>query len=90
MDEEALLVGGDSNGERSKSDAVTELLAHETTMEESRVGAGLGEGGAVVGAVETEEEPRADASSRNATDDGLDMLGVLRYGGMGLWGLGVG
>ena len=83
MVEEALLVGGDSNGERSKSDAVTELLAHEATTEESRVGAGLGEGGAVVGAVETEDEPRADASSRNATDDGLDMVRVLRYGRKG-------
>ena len=80
MGEEALLDGGDSTGERSKSDGVTELLAHEAVTEESRVGAGLGEGGVVLGAVEAEAEPRADASSRNATEDGLDMLRVLWYG----------
>ena len=80
MVEEALLDGGDSTGERSNSDAVTELLAHETTTEESRVGVGLDEVGGVVGAVEAEAEPRADASSRNATADGLDMLIMLWYG----------
>ena len=30
MVEDALLDGGDSSGERSRSDAVIELLAHET------------------------------------------------------------
>ena len=82
MVEEALLEGGDSRRERSKSersrsDAVIELLAHETATEESRVGVGLDGVGVVVGAVETEEEPRADASSRNATAEGLDMVRVL-------------
>lgn len=78
--EEALVDRGDSLGERSDSVAVTELLAHDTATEESRFGVGLGEVGVVVGAVMTEDEPRADASSRNATDDGLDMLRVMRYG----------
>ena len=76
MGEEALLDGGDSIGERSRSDAVIELFAHEAITEESRVGVGLDEVGVVVGAVEAEDEPRAAASNRNATADGLDMLRV--------------
>ena len=74
MVEEALLKDCDVIADRSDIYAVTGVLDNETAAEESDVGAIEGEVDNGAGIEETEGEPSADASSRNATADGSDIL----------------